>query len=77
VEDIVRIFKSPEGDVYHITLSEDNGVLSAEVLAALGKVHVAGIDLRRLFGKHVTSQGVLSALKPIVREDVSTICQSA
>jgi hypothetical protein len=29
VEDIVRIFKSPEGDVYHITLSEDNGVLSA------------------------------------------------
>ena len=55
MEDIVRIFKSPEGDVYHITLSEDNGVLSAEVLAALGKVHVAGIDLRRLFGKHVTN----------------------
>ena len=41
--------------MYHITLSEDNGVLSAEVLAALGKVHVAGIDLRRLFGKHVTN----------------------
>ena len=68
MEDFVRIFKSPEGDVYHITLSEDNGVLSAEVLAALGKVHVAGIDLRRLFGKHVTSQEVLSALANVIAE---------
>ena len=66
MEDFVRIFKSPEGDVHHITLSEDNGILSAEVLAALGKVHVAGIDLRRLFGKHVTSQGVLSALANVI-----------
>ena len=54
--------------MYHITLSEDNGVLSAEVLAALGKVHVAGIDLRRLFGKHVTSQEVLSALANVIAE---------
>ena len=82
MEDIVRIFKSPEGDVYHITLSEDNGVLSAEVLAALGKVHVAGIDLRRLFGKHVTNTSK-NTMPPqeyrsrLSREDVSTICQSA
>ena len=68
MEDFVRIFKSPEGDVYHITLSEDNGVLSAEVLAALGEVHVAGIDLRRLFGKHVTSQEVLSALANVIAD---------
>lgn len=68
MEDFVRIFKSPEGDVYHITLSEDNGVLSAEVLAALGEVHVAGIDLRRLYGKHVTSQGVLSALANVIAD---------
>jgi hypothetical protein len=34
MEDFVRIFKSPDGDVYHITLSEDNGVLSAGVLEA-------------------------------------------
>lgn len=68
MEDFVKIFKSPDGDVYHITLSEDNGVLSAEVVEALGNVHIAGIDLRRLFGKHVTSQMVLSALADVIAD---------
>lgn len=54
--------------MYHITLSEDNGVLSAEVVEALGNVHIAGIDLRRLFGKHVTSQMVLSALADVIAD---------
>ena len=27
VEDFIRIFRSPTGDVYHITLSEDHSVL--------------------------------------------------
>ena len=63
MQDFVKIFKSPEGDVYHITLSEDNRVLSESVREALGDVHVAGIDLRRLEGSHVTGQDVLSALR--------------
>jgi hypothetical protein len=48
MKDLVRIFKSPEGDVYHIALSEDNGVLSQEVMEALGNVHVVGIELRSI-----------------------------
>ena len=68
MEDFVKIFKSPDGDVYHITLSEDNGVLSVEVLKALGNVHVAGIDLRRLFGKHVTRPMVLSTLADAIAD---------
>ena len=46
MKDLERIFKSPEGDVYHIALSEDKGVLSHSVLAAL-----IGSDLREGFGK--------------------------
>ena len=64
----MRIFRSPEGDVYHISLSIDNGVLSESVLEALGTVCVAGIDLRRLHGKHVTGQEVLSALATTIAE---------
>jgi len=51
MKDLVRIFKSPEGDVYHISLSEDKGVLSQEVMETLGNVHVVGIELRRLAGR--------------------------
>lgn len=68
MEDFVRIFESPDGDVYHITLSEDNGVLSAGLLETLGETHVVGIDLRRLSGKHVTGQEVLSALSNTIAE---------
>ena len=35
MEDFVKIFKSPQGDVYHITLSESNDILSKSVLEAL------------------------------------------
>ena len=35
MEDLVRIFKSPDGDVYHITLSEDKSVLSPDARDAL------------------------------------------
>lgn len=73
MEDFVRIFKSSEGDVYHITLSEDSRVLSENVRKALGGVHVAGIDLRRLEGTHVTGQDVLRALANAIAEFISRI----
>lgn len=68
MEDFVRIFKSPEGDVYHIALSEDKGVLSQEVLDILGKIHVVGIELRRLTGSHTTGHEVLAALEQTIAE---------
>ena len=68
MNDLVRIFKSPEGDVYHIALSEDKGVLSQEVLESLGNVHVVGIELRRLSGKHTTGHDVLAALEETIAE---------
>ena len=52
MEDFVKIFKSPQGDVYHITLSESNDILSKSVLEALGDVHIAGVDLRRYVKQH-------------------------
>ncbi|MBR5747484.1 MAG: hypothetical protein IKY01_01715 [Prevotella sp.] len=68
MKDIIKIFKSPEGDVYHITLSENHGVLSPNVIEALGDVNVAGVDLRRLLGNHVTGQKVLSVLAETIAD---------
>jgi hypothetical protein len=68
MEDFVKIFKSPQGDVYHITLSESNDILSKSVLEALGDVHIAGVDLRRLEGSHVTNQKVLTTLANTIAE---------
>ena len=68
MEDIVRIFKSSEGDVYHITLSEDYRVLSQEGLETLGNIHVVGIELRRLEGRHTTGHEVLAALEKTIAD---------
>lgn len=68
MEDLVRIFKSPEGDVYHITLSEDHRVLSQEVLESLGNIRVVGIELRRLAGTNATGHDVLAALEDDIAE---------
>lgn len=68
MEDLVRIFKSPEGDVYHITLSEDHSVLSQEVLESLGNIRVVGIELRRLAGTNATGHDVLAALEDDIAE---------
>ena len=79
MEDFVKIFMSPQGDVYHITLSESNDILSKSVLDALDDVHIAGVDLRRLEGTHVTDQKVLTALANTIaefflRDEHLTIC---
>ena len=68
MEDLVRIFKSPDGDVYHITLSEDKGVLSPEALEALKDITVVGIELRRLSGNHATGHDVLVAIEDTIAE---------
>ena len=44
MDDLVRIFKSPTGDVYHISLVEDEGLLSTEALQAIGPVRLVGIE---------------------------------
>ena len=66
MEDIVRIFKSSDGDVYHITLSEDKGVLSSDALEILKDVTVVGIELRRLSGNHSTGHDVLAAIEDTI-----------
>ena len=68
MKDLIKIFKSPEGDVYHIALSEDKGVLSQEVVETLGSVHVFGIELRRLAGRNTAGHNVLSALEETIAE---------
>ena len=66
MEDLIRIFRSPEGDVYHITITEEGRVLSPEVLKSLGNIHVVGIELRRLSGNNTTGHEVLAALEDTI-----------
>lgn len=68
MEPFVRIFRSSTGDVYHITLSEDHGVLSSEAFDTLNDVNIVGIELRRLAGRNATGQEVLSAIENIIAE---------
>ena len=68
MENFVRIFKSSENDIYHITLSEDNSLLSATALDSLDKVKLVGIELRRLSGNHVTGQEVLVAIENTIAD---------
>ena len=68
MDDFVRIFESAAGDVYHITLSEYNGILSEGVVGILKDVKVVGIELRRLAGTNYTSQKALSALEKTVAD---------
>lgn len=68
MEDFVRIFKSPEGDIYHITISKDTGILSENAVNSLKDVTLVGIDLRRLEGKHATGYNVLAAIEQTVAD---------
>jgi len=68
MDDFIRIFRSPNGDVYHITLSEDNQILSTEAVGILRDVTLVGIDLRRLSGRYITGQGVLAAIESTIAE---------
>jgi hypothetical protein len=54
--------------VYHITLSEDKGVLSSDALDALKDITVVGIELRRLAGNHATGHDVLIAIEDTIAE---------
>lgn len=68
MDDFVRIFRSPGGDVYHITLSEGNNFLSTEAIRLLDGLTLVGIDLRRLKGRHITEQNVLTAIESTIAE---------
>lgn len=48
MEDFVRLLSTDEGDIYHITLSEDTILFSQDTLKIINGVKVVGIDLRRL-----------------------------
>ena len=76
MKDIVRIFRSSDGDIYHITLSEGKGVLSPELLEVLKDICIVGVELRRLSGNNFTSHKVLVAIENTIadmflqREDI-------
>ena len=68
MEDFVRVFRSSEGDIYHITLSEHTGVLSDNVIKSLSGIKVVDIELRRISGNHVTGHDVLVAIEDTIAE---------
>lgn len=68
MEDLVKIFRSADGDVYHITLSEHDGVLSPDAIKALDGITVVDIELRRISGAHATGHDVLRAIEDTIAE---------
>jgi hypothetical protein len=68
MEDFVRIFRTPKGDVYHITLSEHKGILSANAIEALRDITLVDIELRRLSGNNTTGHEVLVAIEETIAE---------
>lgn len=68
MEDFVRLLTSDEGDSYLISISEDTNLFSKETLQTIGKVKVAGIELRRLTGSAPTSVEMLAAIGNVIAD---------
>ena len=68
MEDFVRLLSTDEGDVYHITLSEDTVLFSQETLKIINGVRVVGIDLRRLVGISPNGHEVLAAIEKVIAD---------
>lgn len=68
MENLVKIFTSSYGDIYHITLFEDTTLLSDNIKSKLQNIKLVGVDLRRLSGNNVTSLSVLNAIEEIVAD---------
>lgn len=66
MEDFVRLLSTDEGDVYHITLSEDTVLFSQDTLKIINGVKVVGIDLRRLVGSSPTGLDMLAAIEKVI-----------
>ncbi len=64
----VKVFKTSEGDVYHITLSQETSILSFKTLDAIKDTTLIGIDLRRLEGRHSTGPAVLAAIEKTIAD---------
>lgn len=68
MEDFVRLLSTDEGDVYHITLSEDTVLFSQDTLKIISGVKVIGIDLRRLVGSSPTGHDMLAAIEKVIAD---------
>lgn len=49
MDEIIKIFRSPEGDVYHIALSEHKEILSTNVIKALEGIHFVDINVSTVY----------------------------
>ena len=68
MEDFVRLLTTEEGDMYHITLSKDDTLLSDEVKNYIRGIDLIGIDLRRLAGSNITKQALLAAIENTIAD---------
>ena len=68
MDSFVRLLSTTEGDVYHISLSEDKTLLSDRVREYIRDIKLVGIDLRRLAGTNITLQPVLNAIEKIIAD---------
>ncbi len=68
MEDYVRIISTHEGDIYHLTLSDDTTLFSKETLCQLTGIRMVGVDLRRLRGSSTTSHDTMAAISKIIAD---------
>ncbi len=68
MNNFVKTFTTPDGDVYEIVLSEERSILSVDVLNQMDGIVVVGIDLRRLYGANVTMMRILAAIENTIAE---------
>jgi len=68
MEDFVKLLSSCNGDVIHITLSEDNMIFSTDTIRQMGDVKLVGVDLRRLAGTQPVGHDMLGAIGMIIAD---------
>lgn len=72
MEEFVTLLSSKEGDVYHITLSEDTVLFSKETIRLLGNhlsvITAKGIDDTYFF--HLIYREEHAPLAPIISKDI-------
>ena len=68
MEDYVKQLFSSNGDIVHITLSENTILFSEETIQLIGDVKLVGVDLRRLAGKSSVSQNMLAAIEKVIAD---------
>lgn len=71
MDDFVRVFSTPKGDVLQISFSEETHLLSKEAISHIGNIKLMGIELLRVKGENTIGPKVLQYIEESVAEILS------